>query len=140
MTAPTLRFGAEAMTYSRPEAVMYASQSPMTYMLPVPVSVPVAEAKKPSITDDPEWLRRLRLERGWSMRRLTHEIRRVALAGGVQLPEEDSLMRMCRLWQNNGRKPSDFYMEFLSRLFDLPGTDGAKTPTGMGTLARPAAS
>jgi tetratricopeptide (TPR) repeat protein len=57
--------------------------------------------------------------RGWSRARLISAMRHAAAVDGLQLPGDDSLKRMIRLWVNGERQPSDGYASLLARTFGV---------------------
>lgn len=60
-------------------------------------------------------------ERGWSRSRLVSELRKVAAREGRQLPGDESLIRMIRLWVNGTRIPSADYDALLRRALGVSG-------------------
>jgi hypothetical protein len=75
-------------------------------------------------------LRDLCRERGWTRLRLVHELRRVA---DQELPADESLVRMVRMWVNGTRAPSEMYADLLGKAFDVQlngyGPESGEQPT-----------
>lgn len=56
---------------------------------------------------------------GWTRARLIKALRNVAALEGRELPSDDSLKRMIRLWVNGTRRPSEDYAGLLARAFGI---------------------
>lgn len=68
--------------------------------------------------------------RGWSRSRLISAMRRTAAIDGAELPGDDSLKRMIRLWINGERRPSDEYAALLARTFGVARVDTGSDSDG----------
>lgn len=68
-------------------------------------------------------------QRGWSRTRLVHEMRTVARQQRLgELPAEDSLKRMIRMWANGSRGLSEFHAGLLTSVFGIPFAIGNQEP------------
>jgi transcriptional regulator with XRE-family HTH domain len=85
----------------------------------------------PTITSDPLWVKRARLQRGWSQSVLIRRMRDLAAESGVQLPDRWSMTTMLSRWENGHIGIGPFYAEILRRLFDLPRAEGCLYPTDL---------
>jgi hypothetical protein len=69
-------------------------------------------------------------DRGWTRQRLVYELRRVA---GQELPADESLVRMVRMWANGTRAPSEMYADLLGKAFGVQlngyGPESDEPPT-----------
>jgi hypothetical protein len=63
-------------------------------------------------------------QRRWTQQRLIHELRCVARSRNVELPADESLKRMLRLWNTAKRGLSPFYAELLGTAFGVPFAEG----------------
>jgi tetratricopeptide (TPR) repeat protein len=68
-------------------------------------------------------------QRGWSRTRLVHEMRTAARQQRLgELPAEDSLKRMIRMWANGSRGLSEFHAGLLTSVFGIPFAFGNQEP------------
>jgi hypothetical protein len=63
-------------------------------------------------------------ERRWTQQRLIYELRCVARSQKVELPADESLKRMLRMWNTANRGLSPFYASLLSAVFGVPFAEG----------------
>lgn len=56
---------------------------------------------------------------GWTRARLITALRKAAATEGRELPGDESLKRMIRLWVNGTRRPSEDYAALLARAFGI---------------------
>jgi transcriptional regulator with XRE-family HTH domain len=68
-------------------------------------------------------IRRARMRRQWSQTRLTHQMRLVARARGLVIPEDESLKPMLSRWERGHKRPGELYRRLLCEALGIRVTD-----------------